>query len=81
MDYIISGTGLQPFQVYGIGHASYVEDTPSYSPENKTRYHEWYIHPITKDIAIGLKSLNSLPSMYSEFVVTEQYLIDNGFKG
>jgi hypothetical protein len=80
MNYIVSGTGLQKFQVLGIGHASYVQDTPSYTPEYTTKYHEFHTHPETGEVAVGLQSIESLPESYQPFVVDNQYLIDNGFK-
>lgn len=80
MNYIISGTGLQKFQVCGVAHGAYVKETPSYIPDNTTKYNDYLVHPVTGEFAFGLNSTEDLPAEYSSFIVDDQYLIDNGFK-
>lgn len=79
MQYLISGTGLQNFQVLGVAHGAYVKATPNYDPSYTTKYENVIIHPETGEVAALLETTVDLPAEYSSFIVDDQYMIDNGW--
>jgi hypothetical protein len=77
MSYLISGTGLTKAFVLGIAHAGYITNTPNYDINNITKYGEIYEHPSTGEIAAYQDNWDTLPEIFTQFLVDKEYMDSN----